>query len=178
MCSQVVLCVLLVVIQSIIDDELEVRGCGIVSVRHEGRSQQFVRRMDCDGWFCRAMGQRGTIGRRSYSRRCRGVYDIPMITYACRPDHVVLTRQQLRCMHASCVVHVVHQAALKFLISSFSDFVNINTRVICVEQDVVHAALLRIVLPSSAGQSLGTEGGKHENGVSWYVFWHNPKYKR
>ena len=63
MCNQVVPCALLVFIQSIIDDELEVRGSGSGRVRHEGQSEQFVRRREGDGRFCRRWGSDGAKGK-------------------------------------------------------------------------------------------------------------------
>jgi hypothetical protein len=55
MCNQVVLCALLVFIQGIIDEELEVRGSGSVSMGHEalkGRANSLFVEERMMGWFC------------------------------------------------------------------------------------------------------------------------------
>ena len=64
MCKQVVLSSLLVFVQSIIDDELEVRaltrgrGGGRLSMRHEGEIRWFVRTREDDGGFVGDIGDR------------------------------------------------------------------------------------------------------------------------
>ena len=64
MCKQVVLSPLLVFVQSIIDDELEVRaltrgrGGGRLSMRHEGEIRWFVRTREDDGGFVGDIGDR------------------------------------------------------------------------------------------------------------------------
>ena len=77
--------------RSIIDDELEVRESGSVRVRHEGQSQQIVRRREVMGWFCRRWGSDGAKGNDSIEAlsaargSCLGgvKYDIPRIMQSC-----------------------------------------------------------------------------------------------